>query len=96
MFGCPPRVGLVSAGIPHDVINHLTTEEDVESWRKKMEEEPNELETHTTFNSPRKKNMNTVPENLQLEIQFAETVDAESVPEKSSLFKGDVIIRNLA
>lgn len=76
--------GISPAGISH-VIYHLTTEEDVENLRKEMEEEPNELETHTTFNSPRerKHEEDTAPENLQLEIQFAEAVNAESVPEHS-------------
>jgi hypothetical protein len=38
MFGCPARVGQASAGIPHDLMNHLATEEDIENLLKKWKE----------------------------------------------------------
>ncbi|XP_031329933.1 SCAN domain-containing protein 3-like [Photinus pyralis] len=44
MFGCPARVGLASAGILHDEINHLSTEEDVETLIEEMGRESNDLE----------------------------------------------------
>lgn len=72
MFGCPARIGLASAGIPHDEINHLDTEEDVESLLKEMEGSSNDLDDLNSHEE-RKDEENTVPE----------TVDSASLPESS-------------
>ncbi|KAK9679217.1 hypothetical protein QE152_g40197 [Popillia japonica] len=44
MFGCRVKIGLAPACVPHDEINRLVTEEDVEHLLKEMEGESNDLE----------------------------------------------------
>ncbi|KAH0808772.1 hypothetical protein GEV33_014019 [Tenebrio molitor] len=63
MFGCPARVGQASAGIPHDLMNHLATEEDIENLLKEMEGESNDLEDPNSHGE-REDEENTVPETV--------------------------------
>lgn len=45
MFGTPAKVGLASAGIPHDEVNNVLSEEDIENVLKEMEGRSEEDET---------------------------------------------------
>ncbi|KAK9730632.1 hypothetical protein QE152_g14381 [Popillia japonica] len=68
MFGCRAKIGLASACVPHDEINRLVTEEDVEHLLKEMEGESNDLE---------KPNLHIEIEESQVELEVDNvTVDA--------------------
>ncbi|KAK9747454.1 hypothetical protein QE152_g5240 [Popillia japonica] len=73
MFGCRVKIGLASACVPHDEINRLVTEEDVEHLLKEMEGESNDLE---------KPNLHIEIEESRVELEVDNvTVDAGQLTE---------------